>query len=217
MGDARPAAGPLRGIAPAAALVALCLAGMWLGRQIDLQTSPAHIDLAGVSVAALAAGYLVAMALPFVPGVEIGLALMLLLGGKGIVIAYLCTQLALALSFFCGRLVPARCIGAFFRATGQGRALGLLQELARIAPAQRLRFLARRAPSGWASALLRHRYLALALAINLPGNAFIGGAGGIGLIAGMSGILSFPRYALTIAAATTPVPLLLLIGNSGWR
>ena len=122
MGDARPAAGPLRGIAPAAALVALCLAGMWLGRQIDLQTSPAHIDLAGVSVAALAAGYLVAMALPFVPGVEIGLALMLLLGGKGIVIAYLCTQLALALSFFCGRLVPARCIGAFFRATGQGRA-----------------------------------------------------------------------------------------------
>lgn len=216
MGDARPAVGSLRGVAPAAALVALCLAGMWLGEQIELQAPPAQlVEMTGVAIAVLAAAYVAAMVLPFVPGIEIGLALMLLLGGKGIVLVYLCTQLALALSFLCGRLVPLRCIGAFFRATGQGRALRLVQDLARAAPAQRLDLLAHRAESGWTGKLLRHRYLALAVALNLPGNALVGGAGGIGLIAGMSGILSFPRYVLTIAAATTPVPMLMLIGIPG--
>ncbi|MDH4093862.1 MAG: hypothetical protein OEV81_03655 [Betaproteobacteria bacterium] len=138
MGDARPAVGSQRGVAPAAALVVLCLAAMWLGRHIEPHTAAAPAGLTGFAVAALAATYVAAMALPFVPGIEIGMALMLLLGGKGI-----------------------------------------------------------------------------ALAINLPGNALIGGAGGIGLVAGMSGILSFPRYALTIAAATTPVPVLMLIGIPG--
>ena len=215
MGDARPAAGSLRGIAPAAALVALCLAGMWLGELIRPTASATPVDAAGFALAAIAAAYVAAMALPFVPGIEIGLALMLLFGGKGIALAYVCTQLALALSFLCGRLLPMRCIAAFFRATGQTRALGLVEELSRVVPANRLEFIARRSPGRGTRALLRHRYLALAVGLNLPGNALIGGAGGIGLIAGMSGILSFPRYVLTIAAATTPLPLTMLIVSAG--
>jgi hypothetical protein len=214
MSDARPSAGFLRGAAFAAALVALCLAGGWLGTQLNLQAWPRHVECAGLVVLALLATYVVAMALPFMPGIEIGIALMLVLGGKGILLVYICTQLALALSFLCGRLVPQRTLAAFFRATGHKRALGLLAELERTAPPRRLDFLAQRAPSRWAATLLRHRYLAFAVALNVPGNALIGGAGGIGLLAGMSGVLSFPRYAVMIAAATTPVPAFLLLGGA---
>jgi hypothetical protein len=72
-----------------------------------------------------------------------------------------------------------------------------------------------RAPYQWVGRLVRHRYISLAVLINLPGNAILGGAGGIGLLAGMSGIIKLPRYMATMAIATTPVPLLLWFGGMG--
>jgi hypothetical protein len=39
------------------------------------------------------------MAMPFVPGIELGLALMVLLPSKGVVLVYFCTLLSLSLSF----------------------------------------------------------------------------------------------------------------------
>ncbi len=52
----------------------------------------------------------------------------------------------------------------------------------------------------------------LAVAVNLPGNSRLatrnsqlGGAGGIGMLAGTSRVFSFPRYALLIAAARWPL------------
>ena len=48
------------------------------------------------------------MMLPFVPSVEIGLAMMLMLGPKIVPLVYGCTVLALVLSFLLGRLVPQR-------------------------------------------------------------------------------------------------------------
>ena len=53
----------------------------------------------------------------------------------------------------------------------------------------------------------------IALLLNLPGNALIGGGGGIGLIAGMSRVYSFPRYFLLVGLAITPLPLLFLAGK----
>ncbi|UCE30573.1 MAG: hypothetical protein JSW68_10975, partial [Burkholderiales bacterium] len=64
------------------------------------------------------------------------------------------------------------------------------------------------------ASLLRHRHVALAIALNLPGNALVGGAGGLGMLAGMSGLFSLPRYLLLVALATTPVPLFLLAAGS---
>ena len=54
------------------------------------------------------------MLIPFVPGIEIGVALMLLLGSHGVILIYLCTLIALALSFLLGRLVPMYCIVRVF-------------------------------------------------------------------------------------------------------
>jgi hypothetical protein len=71
--------------------------------------------------------------------------------------------------------------------------------------------LSEKAPPGVLPFLLRHRFIALAVAINLPGNILIGGGGGIAMFAGMSGIFPFPMYLLTIVLAVAPVPLILSV------
>jgi hypothetical protein len=134
------------------------------------------VSEAPLVLAAAAAVYVLAMALPFVPGIEIGLALMLLLGEPGIALVYLCTQLALALGYAAGRFLPRPAL-----------------------------------PGAWAERLRRRPALALAALINLPGNAAIGGAGGIAVLAGAARLLPFWRYVLVMAVATTPLPLALLV------
>jgi hypothetical protein len=59
--------------------------------------------------------------------------------------------------------------------------------------------------------VLQRRSLALALLFNLPGNALIGGAGGIALFAGTSRLFSFTRFCLLTALATSPLPAMLLL------
>lgn len=195
----------------AAIIIALNLGGGWLAAQLNLQVWPQHSDIMELLTVASVVVYILAMALPFVPGIEIGLALMLLFGAGGILLVYLCTQAALALSFLLGRLVPARSIAAVFQRLGMHRARQLMVDLDRTPSVQRLQYLTKRVRGGWVRAVLGHRHLALIVALNLPGNALIGGAGGIGMIAGMSRLFAFPRYLLLIAAATTPVPLFLLL------
>jgi hypothetical protein len=48
----------------------------------------------------------------------------------------------------------------------------------------------------------------------VPGNAVIGGGGGIALLAGISGLFTFPRYLAIVSLAVLPVPLtIMLIGS----
>jgi hypothetical protein len=136
---------------------------------------------------------------------------MALLGFDGILLVYLATQLSLALSFLIGRAVPARAMAELFRGMRLDRARRLVEQLDAASPAQRVATLVKTAPNGGFGTLARHPFLALAVMLNLPGNAIIGGAGGIGMIAGMSRAYPFPRYLLLVAIATTPVPLFLLV------
>jgi hypothetical protein len=55
--------------------------------------------------------------------------------------------------------------------------------------------------------LLRYRYLALALAVNLPGNVILCGGGGIALMAGLSRLFDPLPFLLTILLAVLPVPM----------
>jgi hypothetical protein len=75
---------------------------------------------------------------------------------------------------------------------------------------ERLDFLLTTAPSKVIPFLLKHRYLIIAITLNLPGNAIIGGGGGIGLITGISRLYPFPKYLLLVSLAITPLPLLIL-------
>lgn len=181
------------------ALLVLAAMGSWAVAQHSVQIPPEHARLFDAMVWAALLAYVLAMALPFVPGIEIGLALMMLLGEEGIVLVYAATQLALALSFALGRWVPAQRVAAAFHWLGMDRAARLLQSQTPLSLVDR---------AGW---LGRHAGLALAVALNLPGNAVIGGAGGIGMLAGMSRAISTWRYVLLVAAATTPVPAFLLL------
>jgi hypothetical protein len=76
---------------------------------------------------------------------------------------------------------------------------------------QRLETLIAHAPKRIVPTLLKHRYIAIAVAINVPGNAIIGGGGGIALMAGISGLFTFPRYLTIIALAVLPVPLAVFL------
>jgi hypothetical protein len=51
------------------------------------------------------------------------------------------------------------------------------------------------------------------VALNVPGNAVIGGGGGIALLAGMSGLVTFPRFLATVSLAALPVPLFVVLAG----
>jgi hypothetical protein len=178
---------------------------------LAFQMWPRHLNTAVFIVFASAVLYVVLMALPFMPGIEVGLMLMAMLGVRGIVLVYLCTVLALSLSFLAGRLLPPRLVAGALGRLNLHRGRKLVTDLEPLGPEERLRFLTRSAPSRIVPFLLRHRYLVLALLFNLPGNAVIGDGGGIGLIAGMSRLFPFPKYLLLVCVAITPVPVLFLL------
>jgi hypothetical protein len=67
------------------------------------------------------------------------------------------------------------------------------------------------APPRMLDLALRYRYIALAVLINTPGNAIIGGGGGIMMLAAMSGIFMPLPTLLTVAIAVCPVPLAVLL------
>ncbi len=194
-------------------LLLLNFGGSLVVERINFQLWPEHEHLIVMVVWLAIAVYVLWMAMPFVPGIELGLALMVMLGSKGVVLVYICTLLSLSLSFAIGRLIP---LAAFARLLGWlhlRKARELVIQLEPLSSEQKLDFLLGAAPSKIVPFLLKHRYFMIAIILNLPGNALIGGGGGIGLIAGMSRLYPFPKYLLLVSLAITPLPLLFLAGR----
>jgi len=194
-------------------LVLLNYGGSLLVEQINFQLWPEHEHLMITVLWFAIVVYVLWMALPFVPGIELGLALMVLLGARGVVLVYFCTLLSLSLSFTIGRLIPLNSFARFLGWLHLYKAQDLVLQLEPLNSEEKLDFLLKSAPSKAIPFLLRHRYLMIAIALNLPGNALIGGGGGIGLISGMSRLYPFPKYILLVSLAITPLPLLLLAGK----
>jgi len=191
-------------------VVSINIGGTWLMHQIEFQLFPRHDSMLQFMVLGVTLLYVLLMAIPFMPGIEIGLALMILLGSKGALLVYLSTVLALSLSFIIGRRTPPHLIKQLLHWFHLYEASALVAQLEPLGQQQRLKLLYEKAPSKLVPFLLRHRYLAIVATLNLPGNALIGGGGGIGVIAGMSKIFPFYAFILTVAVATAPVPILFL-------
>ena len=194
-------------------LLLLNYGGSLVVEQINFQLWPEHEQVMITVLWLAIVVYVLWMAIPFVPGIELGLALMVMLGTKGVVLVYLCTLLSLSLSFTIGRLIP---LNGFAKVLGWmhlHKAKDLVLQLEPLNSEEKLNFLLRSAPSKVIPFLLKHRYLMIVIALNLPGNALIGGGGGIGLITGMSRLYPFPKYILLVSLAITPLPILLLTGN----
>lgn len=190
-----------------AVLVAANFAVHAIADTLDFQIRPGNEDAVHRAITVAAALYTVLLAIPFVPGAEIGLALIAALGAPIAFLVYVCTVAGLTLSFLAGRVVPLTGLIRVSEEVGLQRLTGLLKAVEPLGPQQRLTFLAEKAPNRYLPFLLRHRYLALAVALNVPGNFLIGGGGGIAMLAGLSRVFSMPGFLITIALAVAPVPL----------
>ncbi|MEM5495107.1 hypothetical protein [Hoeflea sp. AS16] len=189
----------------------LIIGGRWLGMKIESSLQVSSIAQTGMpylgAVAAILLAYVVLTAIPFVPGTEIGVALLMVFGAKVAVIVYLSTITALTLSFTLGRLVPEHRLAGWLRRHGIERVAVLIEAFARLGPHGRDRYLTQHAPRWLKPWLVNHRMITFIVLINLPGNTLLGGGGGIALVTGLSKLMSFPQFLAGTCLAVAPVPI----------
>lgn len=184
--------------------------GDWIGGRLKMEITPENESfIFGVTIFAIIL-YALLIALPFVPGVEIGIGLMVMFGPSMAVPVYLSTVIGLCLGFILGRLVPETALRGCFDFVGLSKISGMLRDVSAKPVHERLEAQTSRAPSRIVPYLLRHRYVAIAVAFNIPGNSVIGGGGGIAFMAGTSRLFAFPMFLLAVAIGVSPVTILVL-------
>ncbi|SLN24781.1 hypothetical protein ROG8370_00902 [Roseovarius gaetbuli] len=179
-----------------------------------ISTSQYSWAMPGLTLAVLLI-YALMIAIPFVPGVEIGLSVLALSGPSVAPMVWIATTLGLSLAYVAGCKVPYRWLHRVFLDLHLTGACRLLQRFEGLPPKGRVAFLQSQLPTRFGPYVLRFRYLGLAVLINIPGNSVIGGGGGITLLAGVSGLFRMPATVLTIALATAPVPMAIWL--FGWE
>jgi hypothetical protein len=192
-------------------IIAINFVADWVVGILKIELRPSNEELIHktIMVSSIIFGLLVAI--PFVPGVELGITLIAMFGPPIVFLVYLSTLIGLSISFIIGRLISLRSLVTLFENLKLKRSSQLLNKVEPLKMEDRLEFLISQAPSRLVPFLIRHRYIALAILVNLPGNILIGGGGGISLIAGASRLFSLPGFLITIALAVSPVPLAILI------
>ncbi|WP_347311879.1 hypothetical protein [Defluviimonas sp. SAOS-178_SWC] len=181
----------------------------WTMTEADALKSDARSMPALALVALLLVAYALLIALPFVPGAELGITLMMVEGAAIAPFIWAATLSGLALAYGVGSLLPDPMLRRFLADLGLRRAADLVATLQPLDRAARLDFLGARLPRRLSPLVRGQRYVLLALLINLPGNTLLGGGGGILLIAGVSRLFSLAATLLTIAIAVAPVPILV--------
>ncbi|MEO9574202.1 MAG: hypothetical protein ABJ263_18370 [Tateyamaria sp.] len=151
--------------------------------------------------------YVVSLALPFVPGAEIGMALLAAFGSSIVPLIYVATITSMMLAYAIGRFLPIGMLENTLATLRMQRAAHLVAQAAPLSQEERLSMLLEGQPPRILRFALRYRYIAVALAVNTPGNSIIGGGGGIMMMAGLSGLFSPVATLLTIMIAVAPVPL----------
>lgn len=155
--------------------------------------------------------YALLIAVPFVPGIEIGIALLVLRGETVAPYVYLATVAGLSLAYWVGQTVPDRWLHRVFSDLRFMRACRLIDRIAPLSRTERLEALKSALPRLLQPLAGASRYGLLAVLLNVPGNGLIGGGGGLSLLAGLSGVYAPVWTFLTIALAVAPVPLAVWI------
>lgn len=193
----------------------LFLGGRWLGQLIEDALQVSHLGEAGMpvfgTIALILLLYILLTAIPFVPGTEIGLALLMVFGAQVAGIVYLSTVTSLTLAFAVGRLVPDRRLAAWLLRHGFERTAALIETFSGLSPAERDRYLTQNAPRRLAPWLTRHRAITMIVLINLPGNTLLGGGGGIALVTGLSKLMPVKQFLVSVAIAAAPVPAAIMV------
>lgn len=206
---------PWRGLLKIGLLVFLIVAANLAAGQIaallSFELLPSNEEFVHRMVMTAAVVYAVLLAVPFVPGIEIGLALIGTLGTPIVFLVYVSTVAGLSLSYAVGRLISLGALIKLLEDFRLQRASRLLATIEPMSRDERLAFLHSHAPRRIVPFLLRHRYLSLAILFNIPGNFLIGGGGGIAMIAGVSGLYSTAAFLATLVVAVSPVPIMIMI------
>jgi hypothetical protein len=195
-------------------LLAILMLATWGAHEIrdalNLKVRPDNEQQVHRAIMLGAVAYIGLLALPFVPGAEIGLAMLAAFGAAIAPLIYVCTIAAMILAYTVGRFLPIAALERLLSLLRMRRAAALVARAAPLSSEERLAMLLD-GPSKRATGLaLRYRYVALALAVNTPGNSIIGGGGGIMMMAGLSGIFSPLATVLTVMLAVSPVPLAMI-------
>lgn len=151
--------------------------------------------------------YALLIALPFVPGVEIGLSLMMMEGPWIAPLIYVSTVAGLSLAYAAGEWIPYARLRRVFADLRLSRACRLLEAVGPLSRDERLAALHARAPVWLRPLATRFRYGLIAILVNLPGNAVLGGGGGILFTVGLSRLFRPVQTVVTILLAVAPVPL----------
>jgi len=205
------AGGVLLRLAILAAVLALATWGVHLIRDaLDLQVRPDNEQQIHQAIMLGSVAYVGLLALPFVPGAEIGLAMLAAFGQAIAPLIYVCTVASMTLAYTVGRFLPISALERLLSFLRMRRAAALVARAALLSPEARLAMLLDGQPKRALGLGLRYRYVALALAVNTPGNSIIGGGGGIMMMAGLSGIFSPLATFLTVTIAVSPVPLAVM-------
>ncbi|UWQ15362.1 hypothetical protein K3556_05580 [Aliiroseovarius sp. M344] len=192
-------------------LVAILVIATWgahlIRDALNLQIRPDNEQQVHRALMLGAVAYIGLLALPFVPGAEIGLAMLATFGASIAPLIYVCTVASMMLAFAVGRFLPISALERLLSILRMRRAAALVSRAAPLSQDERLEMLLDGQSKRALSLALRYRYFALALAVNTPGNSVIGGGGGIMLLAGLSGIFSPLATLATVALAVSPLPL----------
>jgi hypothetical protein len=187
----------------------------WVLAQMDAAIDSNMMLLLGV-LALLLVAYVLLIATPFVPGVEIGLSLMVLQGTQIVPYVYFATVLGLMLAFCVGQRVPDTFLRGIFADLRFKRGVDMIETSAKMTKAQRLAAFRSALPKRMSPTIVNYRYVVLALLINLPGNSVIGGGGGISLMAGLSRLFTLRGFGAMALIAVAPIPLMFLIMGPGY-
>jgi len=164
--------------------------------------------LFGVTVFSLLLLYALLLAIPFVPGIEIGISLMVVHGPAAAPFVHGATVFGLLLAYGLGQAFSDKFSCRFLSGMGLERACNFVENMKSMNREQRLKTIEDSIPPWAAKSLIKHRYLMLALALNLPGNSLIGGGGGIAMVAGLSRLYSPVPFFVMLVLASAPVPVL---------
>lgn len=170
-------------------------------------------------VAAALLAYALLICVPFLPSLHMSMTFIALRGPDEAWMIFAATLLGFFLPYLYGRFVRASLLAVAFHDLGMHRAARVVEHAAPLSPAERLASIQERAPVRWRGFLTRWRYLSLAVALNVPGNVLIGGAGGILMMAGLSRLFSPLPLLLTLIVVLLPFPILVTVFNidlSNW-
>jgi hypothetical protein len=201
-------------------LIAFLMLATWgvhmIRDALDLQIRPDNEQQAHKAIMFGAVAYVGLLALPFVPGAEIGIGLLAGFGAAIAPLIYVCTVAAMMLAFTIGRFLPITALERLLWVLRLRRAADLVARAAPLSEDARVAMLLEGQSKRIVPLALRYRYVAMAVAVNTPGNSIIGGGGGIMIVAGLSGIFTPLSTFVTVVIAVSPVPLAVMFLGLGF-